>query len=221
MTSLVKKRLEKLKKMAVFLQLVPFLRAVILNGSLAEGRAKASSDIDILIIAQAGRLYTVRFVVLLLASLSGQKRSKDAARPHSGKFCFNYFLTSGYLKIPAGRGETIDRYCAQNYSKCILVWGNQKLYDKLIRVNKALFERYNCRSDNRIFDKYLPVKNNKLFNFLRDIKEKMLAGTFGNWLERKLKMIQIKRIEQDTRTFRYPLLIVYSDREARFHPPKN
>lgn len=207
--------------MAALLQLAPFVRAIILNGSLAEGRAKASSDIDILIIAQTGRLYTARFATLLLASLSWQKRSKDAAKPHKGKFCFNYFLTTGYLKIPVGRSEVMDCYCAKNYSRSILVWGNRKLYDKLIRANKALFDKYNCRPQNLIFDKDLPVKNYRLLNLLQNLKEKCLAGRFGDWLENKLKIAQIRRIEKDDRTSMHPTLIVYSDKEARFHPPKN
>ena len=52
------------------------------------------------------------------------------------------------------------------------------------------------------------------------LSEVFLSGRFGDWLERKLKSIQIKKIESDPRTKKYPLLIVYNDRELRFHPPK-
>lgn len=228
MKKLIWKRLNKTKLMGRFLQTIPFLRAVILNGSLAFGKSKESSDIDLLIIAKSKRIFTVRFFVNFIGIVSGQKRSKDEKKSHAGKFCFNYFLTDNYLKIPTGRGEEMDKYCAENYSKSMLVWGDEKLFNKFFETNQELFDLYSCHSrpdresgklSYYFVDTCLHRTDRRKAEF--NICEKILSGKFGDWLEQKFKQYQINKIESDPRTQKYPDLIIYNDHELRFHPPKN
>lgn len=126
-----------------FFKVVPFLECFILNGSVAEGRAKAGSDIDVLVIAKQGRIYTVRFLVLLIAMVLGIKRSKDESKDHAGKFCFNFFLVSNYLLIfHKYSQEQRNRYCAKNYSQSVLLWGDGELFDRFMRENEKWWGRY-------------------------------------------------------------------------------
>jgi predicted nucleotidyltransferase len=218
------KYLKRTVRFSGILQCVPFLRAIILNGSLAGGNIKESSDIDLLIIARSGRIYTTRFFVNLLGNLLGEKRSKNEEKSHAGKFCFNYFLTDGYLKIPTGRGEKMDKYCAMNYSRSVLLWGDDKLFDKFLAINSDLFAKFGCFSslnDSKELEYYFPARSITFLLFIRKMQEIVFGGMFGNWIERRLKHLQIKMIESDPRTSKFPSLIVYNDQEARFHPPKN
>lgn len=234
--TLTNKRLRKTKLMAQFLQLVPFIRAILLNGSLAQGKSNERSDIDLLIIVKRGRLFTARLFTLVLAFLTGQKRSKDENTPHAGKFCFNYFLADNYLKIPTGRGKETDQYCADNYSKSVLVWGDAKLFRKFFEVNSALFKLATsshpspCKGEGeevipllakeRLGEVLIAVSDSNLLTTIQSCKEKILSGKFGDWFEQRAKNFQIKMIERDPRTQKYPSLIVYNNKEARFHPPK-
>ncbi len=216
--------LKKTGRMALVLQMVPFVGCLILNGSLASGAAKESSDIDLLIIAKDGRIFTVRFLVNLIAVLLGQKRSSDESNDHAGKFCFNYFMTTSYLKIPAGRGEKMDRYCAENYSKSVLVWGSKKVFRKFFKQNEKLFLTQKAKGKSQNYDLKLkarfPIPASP-FLFPGRLQEAILGGRLGDQVEQVLKRIQIKKIEGDPRTRKYPNLIVYNDQELRFHPPRD
>lgn len=211
-------RLCHLKIMATFLQLVPFLRCVILNGSMAEGRIKFSSDIDILIIAKRGRIFTARFLALLLAKLLGKKRSSDEKKPHNGKFCFNYFLTDNFLIIPHHRDPLTNEYCAKNYSKSVLVWGDQKLFEKFMRINLKWMKKYQISKCSPSFS--LSEKKHAKAWATTILSEKILSNRFGDIVELGLKNIQLKKINRDPRTKRYPTFIVANDREMRFHLPR-
>lgn len=223
---LVNKRLKRAYFFGKLLSWLPYIRCVILNGSLAQGKAKKYSDIDILIITKAKRIFSARFFVNIFAKILGIKRSKDENKSHSGKFCLNYFLTENFLKIPVGRGEKIDKYCAENYSKSVFLAGDCRLFVKFMCRNWKLFKRYNCEID-------LPKGPKKYchpdirqpadegphsYGILRH-RNKM-AQNDNSWFENWAKKYQIKRIEKDPRTQKYPELIVYNDKELRFHPPK-
>lgn len=219
---LQRKRLAKVKRLGCFLQTIPYVRAVLLNGSLAMGNTKESSDIDLLLIVKSGRLYTCRFVVLFVSTICQIKRPKDTAKSHAGKFCFNYFLADNYLKIPTGRGEKIDQYCADSYGNSVLIYGDQ-IYDKFSKVNRPLFSRskkHPSEKYEKVLKNYFPLKKSH-FSFLQTLAESILNGRIGGWFEQYIKNFQIRKIKSDPITARYPDLIVYNDLEARFHPPKH
>jgi predicted nucleotidyltransferase len=231
MNRLIQKRINKTKLVGRFLAHLPFVRCVILNGSLASGKSKPSSDIDILIIAKSGRVFTCRFFVNTIGTLLGIKRSKDDKRAHAGKFCFNYFLTENFLKIPTGRGEKVDKYCAENYSASKFVAGDYRLYEKFMKTNDELFKRYGCVSELSS----RPIPNPPLGGLeegersrhkwcrrflVSPMADVEMTRNIGDLLEKFLKNFQIKLINKDTRTKKYPNLIVFNDKELRFHPPK-
>ena len=272
-------RLRNLRIIVRLLRFAPYVRCVILNGSMAEDfplchpdppaggegsqgfsseilrrtapqndrkrwKMKLSSDIDLLIIAKSGRIYTCRAAVLFWTALTGLKRSNNENKSHAGKFCFNYFLTEGFLTIPHDRGKEVDKYCAENYSKSILLWGDEKLFDKYMKINWKWMKHYLPQISNLKSQNYIS-KTEKLrdchceesatrqskFVYSRDSYihsrsamqyaiEKLLSGNCGNRIENLFKTIQIARINKDPAVKKYPEYIVYTDRELRFHLPK-
>ena len=224
MGSLIEQRLRKTQIYAGLLQALPFVNCVLLNGSLATGRAKQGSDIDLLIITTDRRIFTARFFVNSLLQVLGQKRPSLENKTHSGKFCPNYFLNESFLKIPIGRGEKIDHYCADNYSRSVLVAGDKATFQQFLSVNKALFAKSASFSSvekdyRKILKVQFPIKPNSFVKIIKHLFETGLTGSFGEWLESKLKAWQIKKITMDQRTKKYPNLIVFNDKELRFHPP--
>lgn len=139
MTDIQKKYYKRAKTISRFLICLPNVQAILLNGSLAQGKAKETSDIDLLIITKSGRLWTARFLVLMCLTIFGLKRSKDHNKSHAGKICANYFLSENFLKIPTGRGRQMDNYCADNYNHSILLAGDEKIFNNFFDVNKDLF----------------------------------------------------------------------------------
>ncbi len=218
------KFLRRVAKTGYLLQTAPFVRAILLNGSLAQGTAKKSSDIDLLIIAKPGRIFTARFFVNGLLTIFKVKRSSDDSFPHDRKICPNYFLTEDFLKIATKRGVALDQYCADCYSNCVLVSGSAKIFERFLVANSTLFKR-SCALVPPLFKKFLahrfPLKESRFFGGCQKITECFFAGKIGDFIELKLKNWQIKRIERDPRTKQFPDLISYSDKELRFHPPKH
>ncbi len=208
-----KKYLKKARLFAGLLQLVPFIRAVILTGSLARGKAGKSSDIDFLIVAKAGRIFSVRFFSVLLVLFLGQKRPKDEEASHAGKFCLNHFLTESYLKIPNGRGSKIDQYCSGNFIYSSLLWEEGNIASKFTAENGWIFKDMKMKTIDSI-EPFI------LFKIYRTFIEYVLRGKTGDKIEIFLRNIQIRSIESDQRTKKYPQLIAYNENELRFHPPK-
>lgn len=214
-----KKAIKKLKIVSKMLICLPFVRCVILNGSLASGNFKESSDIDLLIVAKSGRIFTARFFTVGLVKILGLKRQRNSSKKYAGKFCLNYFLTEDYLEIPQDRGEQIDKYCAKNYSSSKFMAGDRHLFNKFILANKKLFCRYSYWNNCSMAAE---CKKNKkgIKNYFQILGEQAISGNLGNQLEQILKKIQLKTIKSDYRTRLHPDLIVCNDSELRFHPPK-
>lgn len=240
---MIKKRFRVAKIISTLLFVMPFVRCVVLNGSLAQGKSNKNSDIDFLIICQSGRIFTARFLASSLVWLTGLKRSSSESKYHGGKICLNYYLTDEYLIIPHNRGDKMNKYCANNYSRSLLLAGDQLLFDKFMSLNMEWMEKYlisqkqkakTKNQNTKIVSQNQEPKTNNLeidrrdkqsMGFcnlkLKDLFEKRLSGWCGNRLELYLKKIQLVRINRDPRTKKYPNLIVVNDNEMRFHPPKN
>jgi predicted nucleotidyltransferase len=214
--SLSKRALKKTMLIGSLLSTMPFVRCVLLNGSLADGSFSTTSDIDLLMIARSGRIFTARFFAVGLISILGLKRSRDESKSHAGKFCLNYFLTDQYLNIVHNRSEKMNRYCAQNYSQSICVAGDRNIFVKFLKVNEKWWKKYKIKLQMTNYKLQTKYKKSKFQTF----SELLLTNKFGDLVEAILKKWQIGSIEKDPRTKKYPDLIVYNDRELRFHPPK-
>jgi predicted nucleotidyltransferase len=83
------KYLKRAKRAATYLRWCPFLRLAGLNGSIVRGEQSQKSDIDFLIIAKAGRLYTARFFATFLVALTGYRRH---GKKIAGRICLNCYL---------------------------------------------------------------------------------------------------------------------------------
>jgi hypothetical protein len=191
---------------------------------LATGQASTSSDIDILVVARSGRIFTVRFLVNSVLSILGVKRSSNERKSHAGKFCPNHFLTEEYLRIPTGRGERVDQYCADCHGNSVFVLGRREIFNQFKQINVGLFKQKRMKVKEEqleLLSQYFPLKNNYFSILHARIWEKFLGGKMGDSFERFIKRAQIRRIERDPRTKKYPELICYDDRELRFHPPKS
>lgn len=209
-TQINKKYFRKAKRIANLLNLLPFVRCVILNGSVAKGLASKSSDIDLLIVAKEGRIFTCRFLAVSLVTILGMKRPRNENASHSGKFCLNYFMTDKHLTIPHQREESINNYCASNYSHSCFLAGDSRIFKHFIYCNKNWWLKYGFET------KIIEYRLTRWTNFLKVIFENLLSDS----LEEKFKKFQLSKIERDNLTILYPELVVCSDFELRFHPPK-
>lgn len=192
----------KAKKWAPIMGYLPGVAAVFLSGSLSQGNAKDSSDIDFFILAYPGQIWTARFWTSLILKLTF-----NLAKPnrHKARICPNHFITTDVLEI-----NEQDAYSAHLFSH------NQPLYDP--HHFWPLFVEAN--SWVQAFKESFPavIKNNDY-----QISTRAVNGRKKNkFLECFLRWIQLKKIYRNPDFKKPGARIVLKNEELRFHPdPKN
>ena len=202
---------KKFLKTAHWFQAVPYLRGMLASGSMALGNTDNESDFDVLAIAQAGRLYTCRVLLSLMASLFGARRKRfDKTAPD--KFCFNHYITDASLPI---RHESL--YNAQTYIhlKPVLIGDElfENFYASNLWINKYV---YNFRPANMFVRR--SVKPSIVLRSAAVLGEFFLNNKLGDLLEGFLKKYQHHRIRSNPVTYEKGGRIVFNDGELEFHP---
>lgn len=173
-----------IKKRGVALQNVPFLRAAFISGSVAVGNPSQGSDIDLLIVAQEGRIWTVRAFLHFILGILGWRRREGKIED---RICLNHFLTTANLKIPFE-----NMYNAQTYAHLLPLIDQGKFLRKFKKSN-AWIKDYICHScligEDSIKEDF-PVRQSLIQRFL----EFLLRGFIGRSLEAIFSWAQRKKI---------------------------
>lgn len=203
-----KKALKALK----WFQTVPYIRAVFASGSLAMENTGKESDLDVLVAAKTGRIWTARFLLSLAMSLLGVRR-KRYDKIASDKICLNHYITTESLHIPFH-----SLYNAQTYAHLIPVWiSDEEIIKSFERENEWVREYVNFWkiSEER---KFRTVNSVRLFKWPAFAAEKILDSKLGNFLEWLLGKIQYQRISKDPSFAKPGGRVTVDNRQLEFHP---
>lgn len=195
------------ERVSILIAALPFVRLVGLNGSLARDEARLESDIDFLIVSAPDRMYTVRFFATTLVHLLGLRRHKHLIR---GRICLNRYQTTDHLLI-----EPKNRYHAEVFSRLVPLADITQTYERYQQANQWMGE-YNCPVET---PRRRKSRSLALSRYTREFGEWLLRGRVGDWLERSLRNIQVKKIENNPLTKRYPDRIRVTNNVLLFHPP--
>ena len=201
---------KKTKRMVKLLQIIPFIRLVAVSGSLAIGNPKKESDIDLLIVARAGRIWTCRGLTTLFIHCFGQRRHGLLTKD---RFCLNHYLTDKSLKITSD-----SLYNAQTYAHLVPVLETESvLYNQFQKANQWLKDYlfFYPQSQQGYLRK---VKPNHFFTFSRKLKEFILDKKMGDALEFILRRIQARRISKDPLIYQSGGRVIFNDEQLEFHP---
>ncbi len=88
---------------------LPTVRAIFVTGSLAVSNSDGHDDIDLLVITDAGKLWSTRLLLTIYTSLLGIRRTRRT-RNIMGKLCLNLYLTTGSLAIPESKRSLYTAY---------------------------------------------------------------------------------------------------------------
>ncbi len=203
---------KKIKKIFLIMQITPFIKMVLVSGSLSFGNSKKESDIDIIITAKKKRIWLVRTFVTLLTFALGVRRYKNKTED---KICLNHYITDKSLKIPF---ESL--YNAQSYLHLINVYNSKKdkeLFRKFQKENKWIggyVQNYKCSE----LGSFRSIKRSKMLGFASGLFEIVFSGKRGNYFEKKLSQIQSKRIMKDSLYKKSGGRITINDNQLEFHP---
>lgn len=101
--NLAEQRLTAARKFSKIIARFPFVRAVLLSGSISKGVMDEKSDIDYFIITAPNRLWIVRSALVLFRRIFLFNSRKN--------FCTNYFIDTNNLSIPDHNYFTAIEYC--------------------------------------------------------------------------------------------------------------
>jgi predicted nucleotidyltransferase len=203
---------KKIKKVFWIMQITPFMRMVLVSGSLALGNSKNESDVDLIIIAKKKRIWIVRTFITLLTSILGVRRYKNKTE---NKICLNHYITNKSLKIPF---ESL--YNAQSYLHLINIYDSKKdkeLFKKFQKENEWI-KKYAGNYKSSELGGFRSIKRNKILNFISKISEFILSGEIGNYFENALSKIQSAKIKKDKLYKKSGGRITINNDQLEFHP---
>jgi hypothetical protein len=112
---------------AKFISRFPFIKGILISGSLSKNYANDKSDLDFFIITKPGRLWIARTVFILVRKILVAKKNYK-------NYCLNYFITEDRLAL-----EERNLFTATELTTLIPVFGFD-LYKNLMQDNGWLSE---------------------------------------------------------------------------------
>lgn len=156
---------------ARFFAAAPFVRMIAVTGSLAVDNAEPDDDIDLFVVTEPSRLWLCRALLFSVALT----REAQGFRP---RLCPNYLLTTRALEqLPADR----DYYVARELAQMIPLWGHPTY--EAVRTRNAWTAQFQPNAGSR-WGAVEPVRLGRVGTAFRRRSESMLAGPFGDRLER-------------------------------------
>ncbi len=165
------KSLQKAKLVSKLIKHFPYVRAIMLSGSIAKNYMDEQSDIDYFIITAPNRLWVCRLFFVLVQKVIFLNRYKY--------FCYNYMVDENHITI-----TDKSFYTAIEASTVLPVY-NLNMYNRFIQENlwmKDYFPNYPKAATTLLSNKR---------STLQRIVEPLFNNKFGEWLD----VFLMKKIE--------------------------
>jgi hypothetical protein len=191
--ALVERRLKANNKATQYLRIakwvtalikhLPYVRGVMLSGSISKNYCDAQSDIDYFIITAPNRLWVCRLFFIICQKLLFFNRCKF--------FCYNYMIDEHHLAI-----QHRTYYSAMEIITLIPTF-NGKTY--------RIFQRYNdwtkqCFPNaNQYTTPYVPYSQ----SILQQTFEALFNNQFGEWADKKLMLLTQKNWQKKMATKKF------------------
>lgn len=181
-------KVDSVKLFVRILSRFPQIKLIGISGSVAMMNAKENDDIDLFIITQKKRIWTARFIAVLLAEFTGRRRRRNEKHTQN-KICLNMFVDESNLSIPHKK-QTI--YVAHEVLQMKPIMSKFSTYTRFLEANQWVYTFFpNAR-----------LLEHKLLNLER--KSNVLSSMFqapnsiGDSIEFVLKKIQLTFIRRHT-----------------------
>lgn len=161
---LAERKINSAYRMTKFISKFPYVRAVLLSGSISKGYMEKDSDVDYFIITHPNRLWVTRLLLMLFKKVFLLNSRKV--------FCINYFVDTETLEI-----EEKNIFTATELTTLIPTYGKE-LYDELNSRNawiREFYPNFPKRDTERIASKNISLIKKSL--------EILLGNSLGDKLD--------------------------------------
>ena len=192
------------------LSFFPQIKLIGFSGSLAMMNADKDDDIDLFIITAKNRLFTGRFVAIILAKILGihrfyNKRYKLHVTCYQDKVCLNLFFDESDLAVPDFKR---NEYVAHEILQMKPIVNKDSVYERFLAANSWVFEIFpNAKEVLSRKYKVLSIKKKKSLNTCY-----LILNTFFNKIEQSLKVFQLHLINRHRTTE------IITSTQLWFHP---
>lgn len=168
----IKNSIQKIKKIYNFIKLIslfPQIQLVGLTGTVSMLNARKKDDIDVFVITAKNRLYTGRFICIILSSLLRLRR-KFGDKNARDKVCLNLFFDLNDLVIIK---EKQTEYVAHEVLQMKPLVNKNLTYERFLDANKWVFELF---PNTRVSLKNKKEPQQSVFHKVSDIIELLLKS---------------------------------------------
>jgi predicted nucleotidyltransferase len=201
---------KKARRIFRLLSGVPFVRGVFVSGSLALENSREESDVDVIVVARAGRIWTVRTFMTVLTFLLGVRRYGTRTRD---RICLNHYITDKSLRIPF---ESL--YNAQSYAHLVNVYAQDEAVFQRFQEENAWLGKYVANYRPAELPSNRTLRRDRFLAALARAGEVLLGGALGGWLEKLFSRWEGRRIRRDPLARKSGGRITIDDTQLEFHP---
>ncbi|EKD32924.1 MAG: hypothetical protein ACD_76C00114G0001 [uncultured bacterium] len=170
------RKFKRLKRVARFLSLIPWIDGIAACNTLAWSHTTEKSDIDLLIITQPNSLWSARLFAVLPFALLHQRPHERARDP----LCFSFFLNSDAMDLSKIKLKD-DPYLSAWVPSVVPVFDRGNVFDEFWQANLWV---------KQLFPNSFPV----FASANRRVGLKLFSMNAPKWLESFLKRIQMRRM---------------------------
>jgi predicted nucleotidyltransferase len=199
------KKIKRLERITSFLKFIPFVRMIGVTGALAMKNAKISSDWDLLVAFQQGKIWTGRTLMTLFLHFIGKRRHGEKI---SDRVCLNFFVTDQTLEV-----ITKDLFSASEYMFMFPLYGGS-VYTKFQIKNKWIKDMKPSYALDDIVMQRIREDTNFSKKF-RYVGEKLFSLRL---IEDVLRKIEKKRIMRNPKTNQEGSMVYANDDSLVFLP---
>lgn len=173
-----------IKKLLYF----PCFKSIIICNTLALENSNENSDIDLFIIAEKNKIWTARFISVMISKILNLRPKKYNQK---NKICLSFYIDEENLNIEkVSKNHNI--HFVYWVSQFVPIYNENKIFEKFFEENSWI-KKYlnNIFSFDTGYKRKIFITNKNLF--FRKIFKKFLT----NNLEKYLKKIQIKKLNKE------------------------
>lgn len=194
-----------LLRRASLLRYVPYIRMIAVTGRLSMKHTKPQSDFDLLVVFEAGKIFTGRFFLTILTHFLGIRRhGKNIAN----RICLNYFITTSSLEITLK-----DPFSSSEYFFALPIFGSDVFRE--FQKKNAWIQVYKPNYEMRGMLNSKLLSDSRVTRIIRGIGEKILRY---RKIEGWLKKWQVEKINKNPKTYKDGSMIIANDEMLVFLP---
>ncbi|HSX24893.1 MAG TPA: hypothetical protein VLG69_02925, partial [Candidatus Andersenbacteria bacterium] len=174
-----------LRRCAPFLAMAPFVRGLGGSGSLAVDNTKFSSDLDILVVVDEGRIWTTRLALLIISQLLGRRRKYDSKHAPD-MLCLNHYLSMNRLTV----SNDIQNICmAMQYAMLVPIFDDEKMRTFRQRNSRWIDDYVHVPVPPTLQHQYT-IHIPRILMFIKKQFELLLREPIGDAIERQAERLQ-------------------------------